>query len=68
MTLVQDKPKYEVTPISNPKKAGIRVISEMSTSKILWYVTCRHSSGLKTMAIIGLVGYLAYDKFVTVFI
>jgi hypothetical protein len=48
--------------ISKPNKKGIRVISEMSTSRILWYVTCRHSSGLKTLAIIGFAGYIAYDK------
>jgi hypothetical protein len=61
--------KYEDSKeLSKVSKKGIRVISEMSTSRIIWYVACKHSSGLKTLTIIGLLSYIAYDKVVKFFI
>lgn len=54
--------------ISKPTKSGIRIISEMSTSRILWFVACKHSSGLKTLAILGLASYVVYDKVVRNFV
>jgi hypothetical protein len=47
---------------SLPTKQGIQIIGEMSTPRILWFVTAKHSRGLKTLAIIGLLGYIVYDK------
>jgi len=67
--LVKNQSKYEDSKeLSKPTKSGIRIISEMSTTRILWFVACKHSSGLKTLAIIGLVSYIAYDKVVKIFV
>lgn len=67
--LVKNQPKYiDRSKVSTPTKSGIRVISEMSTSGILWFVACKHSKGLKTLAIVSLAGYIAYDKVVRLFI
>lgn len=54
--------------LSKPTKSGIRIISEMSTSRILWFVACKHSSGLKTLAILSLASYVVYDKVVRNFV
>lgn len=67
MSLVKDN-LIDQKNLSKPTKSGIRIISEMSTPRILWFVTCKHSSGLKTLAILSLVSYVAYDKVVKHFI
>jgi hypothetical protein len=67
MTLVKEQ-LQDSKELSKPTKKGIRVISEMSTSRILWYVTCRHSAGLKTLAIVTLASYIVYDKVLKIFI
>ena len=57
-----DSPK-----LSKPTKAGIRVISEMSTTRIILYVANRHRVGLLTMSNLALVSYLAWDKVLHIF-
>lgn len=67
--LVKNQPKYiDHSKISEPTKSGIRVISEMSTSRILWFVACKHSKGLKTLTILALASYIAYDKVARLFL
>lgn len=53
--------------VSKPTKAGIRVISEMSTARILAYVAYRHRVGLLAMTTVALVGYIVYDKLLSMF-
>lgn len=59
--------EYEDIPMKKSKKSGIMVISEMSTMRILWYVTMRHKVGLLMLANLGLVSYLAWDKVLHLF-
>ncbi len=63
MTLTKETPKYiDSTKPSKVTKEGVRVITEMPTSRIIWFVMSKHSSGLKTLTIVGLLSYIAYDK------
>lgn len=67
--LVKNQPKYiDQSKVSQPTKSGTRIISEMPTSRILWFVACKHSKGLKTLTILALAGYIAYDKVIKHFI
>lgn len=67
--LVKNQPKYiDRSKVSEPTKSGIRIISEMSTTRILWFVACKHSKGLKTLTILGLAGYIVYDKIARFFL
>lgn len=68
MTLVKAQPKYEATTPKLPTKGGIRVISEMSTPRILGYVMLRHRVGLLMFSTVFMAGYIVYDKVVKVFI
>jgi hypothetical protein len=52
--------KYEVTGSKVPKKASIQVISEMSTTKILWHLAKRHSLSLWQLYAIGTTAMLIY--------
>lgn len=60
--------KYIETPIKDPTKKGIRIISEMSTVKILSYVTYRHCVGLLLASTVFMAAYVAYDKVVRLFV
>ncbi len=68
MTLVKN-PEYEdPKELSKPTKSGTRVISEMPTTRILWYVAHRHRVGLLGLSSFTMLSYIAYDKVVKVFI
>jgi hypothetical protein len=58
--------KYEATPIHKPAKEGIRVISEMSTAKIVSYVAYRHRVGLLALSTVFMFSYIAYDKLIKI--
>lgn len=60
--------KYIETQIKKPTKEGIRIISEMSTVKILSYVTYRHRVGLLLASTVFMAAYVAYDKVVRLFV
>lgn len=67
--LVKNQPKYEdPKELSKPTKSGIRVISEMSTTRILMHVARRHRVGLLGLSTFGLASYIAYDKVVRLFV
>lgn len=52
--LVQDTMKYHATPVGVSKKADLMVISEMKSTKIIWYLARKHRVGiLATLAIVG---------------
>lgn len=67
MTLVKGQ-LIDQENVSRPTKSGIRIISEMSTLGIMWFVLSKHSSGLKTLAILSMGSYIVYDKVVRNFI
>lgn len=54
--------QYQATPIQASRKQDLRVISEMSTTKILLFLTHRHRVGLLALSNALLLAYLAYDK------
>lgn len=58
-----DEPK-----LSKTTKKGIRVISEMSTSRIIWFVMNRHRVGLLALSTVLSFSYIAYDKVVKYFV
>lgn len=66
--LVQDAMKYRATPVQPTRKVDLMVISEMKSSKILWYLAYRHRVGLLGLSVAVLVGFVAYDKFLHIFI
>lgn len=68
MTLVKDKQYIDAKEISRPTKSGIRIVSEMSTSRILLFVAHRHRVGLLGLSSFTMFSYIAYDKFVRLFI
>lgn len=49
MSLVKSK-YIEAEEVSKPSKSGIRVISEMSTLRILWHIAYKHRVGLFALA------------------
>jgi len=53
--LVHNKEYIDSEVVSKPTKSGIRVISEMSTTRILWFVAKKHRVGL--LAIAALIGW-----------
>lgn len=67
MTLVKGQ-LIDQKELSKPTKSGIRIISEMSTLGIMWFVLRKHSSGLKTLAILSMGSYIVYDKAVRYFL
>jgi hypothetical protein len=56
--------EYEPTPVGKPTKSGIRVISEMSTARILLYITSRHKYGLSLTLNFTFIGFELWDKVV----
>jgi hypothetical protein len=58
----------EAKEVSKPTKEGIRVISAMSTSRILAFVAYRHRVGLLAVSTLSMAGYILYDKIVKIFI
>jgi hypothetical protein len=59
---------YQTTGTRESKKSDLMVISEMKSTKILWYLTYRHRVGLLSLCTAFLLAYIAYDKFLHVFI
>ena len=59
---------YMAMPIKNPSKEGIRVISAMSTPRILGYVSYRHRVGLLGLTSLLMLAYIAYDKAIRYFL
>lgn len=59
--------RYVETPVRVTKQKDLRIISEMRTGRILWYVTVRHRVGLLMLGNVALVGYLTWDKFLHMF-
>lgn len=57
--LVQDAMKYQATPIKASKKADLMVISEMKSTKIIWYLTRKHKVGI--LAFLAVIGF-TYDN------
>jgi hypothetical protein len=68
MTLVKDNQYIEAKEVSKPTKSGTRVISAMSTTKILSFVAYRHRVGLLGLSSFAMLSYIAYDKVVRLFI
>lgn len=70
MSLVkaQESQQYVETPIHRPTKGGIRIISEMSTLRIVWFLMNRHRVGLWALTAMSAMSYIAYDKFLHIFI
>lgn len=70
MTLTaQNAMSYQAaSKINKPTKQGIRIISEMSTTRILTYVAYRHRVGLLMASTAGLLAYVAWDKIISLFI
>jgi hypothetical protein len=67
--LVKDNKQYiDSDSPSKVTKSGIRVISAMSTPRILWFVALRHRVGLLALSTMGLSGFIVYDKLVKLFI
>jgi hypothetical protein len=66
MTLV--KSGFHVTPIQQTTKEGVRVISAMSTPRIVMYVMNRHRVGLLMLSTVFMAGYIVYDKVVRIFV
>lgn len=59
--------RYVETPVRETKQKDLRIISEMKTWRILWYLANRHRVGLLTLGNLALLGYLAWDKFLHIF-
>lgn len=66
MTLTKDYIPAEKPSVVT--KQGVRVISAMSTPRILGFVAMRHRVGLLFSSTFVLGGYIVYDKFVKLFI
>lgn len=66
MTLVKT-PSYQEMALSRPTKSGIRIISEMSSGRILLFLVNRHRVGLLIFGNLVLGGYLVYDKIYRLF-
>lgn len=66
MTLVKEG--FHVTPIQKTTKEGVRVISAMSTPRIVMYVMNRHRVGLLMLSTVSMAGFIVYDKVVKLFI
>jgi hypothetical protein len=61
----QTESAYIDTPmLSKTTKKGIRVISEMSTARIIWYVAGRHKYGLSLTINFAFIGFEVWDKLV----
>lgn len=65
--LVQDAMRYQAMPVKTSKKQDLMVISEMRSTKILWYLAYRHRVGLLATTVIILVSYVAWDKVLHLF-
>lgn len=65
--LVQDAMRYQAMPVQQSKKQDLMVISEMRSTKILWYLAYRHRVGLLATTVIILVSYVAWDKVIHLF-
>ncbi len=65
MGLIKDNKRdgmhYEASAPKLPSKQGIRIISEMSTFSILWFVAKKHRVGL--LALLAVVGF-TYDSLI----
>lgn len=57
MTLVKHGQLIDQENVSRPTKSGIRVISEMSTTRILWFVANKHRVGLLAITAIVSLGF-----------
>lgn len=55
------------TPIKNPTKKGIMVITAMPSYRIVGYLAYRHRVGLLAFSNVLLVSYLAWDKVLHIF-
>lgn len=53
---------YEAMPVHQSKKQDLRVISEMSSHKILAFLMYRHRVGLLATSNMLLVGFVCWDK------
>lgn len=53
---------YQETGTVKSKKADVRVISEMKSSRILMYLTYRHRVGLLILSNALLLAFVLYDK------
>lgn len=63
MTLQKDGLKYEDSKEpSKVTKGGIRVITAMSTPRIVWFVLNRHRVGLLGLSTVTMFSYMVYDK------
>lgn len=54
--------KYEVTRPQLPTRQGIRIISEMRTSRIIAFLLRRHRVGILATTNALMISYVAYDK------
>lgn len=68
MSLIKNPSYIDSEKLSKVTKAGVRIISEMSTPRILVFVAVRHRVGLLSFSTFLLGSYIVYDKFLHVFI
>jgi hypothetical protein len=68
MSLIKSPSYIDSEKLSEVTKAGVRIISEMSTPRILVFVAVRHRVGLLSFSTFLLGSYIAYDKFLHIFI
>lgn len=61
-------PYIDPAKVSRPTKSGIKVITEMSTPRIISFVAYRHRVGLLAFSTVFMFGYVAYDKVINNFI
>lgn len=63
MTLQKNPMQYQATPIKDPqRRQDLRIISEMTTFRVVMFLTHRHRVGLLALANISLVAYVVWDK------
>jgi hypothetical protein len=68
MSLVKNNEYIDKEKPGKVTKQGVRVISAMSTPRILGFVVLRHRVGLLFSSTFVLSGYIVYDKVVRLFI
>ena len=58
---------YIETPVKPSRKRDLMVISEMRSSKIIYFLTYRHRVGLLACSTTLLTTYIAWDKLIHLF-
>lgn len=68
MSLVKQASTYKATPVSKSVKRSFRIFDQHdSTARVLTCLVYKHRAGLKSLTIVALVSYIAYDKISFIF-